>query len=148
MRDAIKVLRTKGAVLEDVWPYVPGDLKSDPPEVIKTAMHYKISESYQVTSLEEVKSGLQKYGPVVGGISIFAASLNSKDVVKTGIIPDPGPGEQAMGATAICIVGYDDDQERIKFKNSWGEGWGDKGYGYVSYRYIEKFLTDAWVFTI
>jgi C1A family cysteine protease len=60
----------------------------------------------------------------------------------------PSPGEQAMGATAICIVGYDDDKKLIKFKNSWGTKWGDKGYGYLSYNYVDKFLTDAWIFII
>lgn len=148
VRDAIKVLRMKGAVSEELWPYKPGDLQSEPPEKIKTARHYRITDSFQVSSLEEVKTALQKYGPVVGGISIFKESLNNKDIVKTGIIPDPSPGEQVIGAQAICIVGYDDDKKRIKFKNSWGVKWGDKGYGYISYSYVEKFLTDAWVFTI
>ena len=30
----------------------------------------------------------------------------------------PSPGEQAMGATAICIVGYDDDKKLITFSDS------------------------------
>lgn len=148
VRDAIKVLRTKGAVSEESWPYKPGDLQSKPPEKIKTARHYRITESFQVSSLEEVKTALQKYGPVVGGISIFSASLNNKDIAKTGIIPDPSPDDQVVGAQAICIVGYNDDKKLIKFKNSWGDKWGDKGYGYISYNYVEKFLVDAWVFTI
>jgi len=127
VRDAIKVLRTKGAVSEESWPYKSGDLQSEPPKGIKTATRYRITDSYQVNSLEEVKTALQKYGPVVGGISIFAASLNNKDVAKTGIILDPSPSDKAMGATAICIVGYDDAKKLIKFKNSWGTKWGDNG---------------------
>jgi C1A family cysteine protease len=148
VRDAIKVLQTKGAVSEESWPYKPGDLQSEPPEGIKTATRYRIADSYQVNSLNEVKTALQKYGPVVGGISIFWASLNIKDVAKTGIIPDPSLDEPVTAAIAICIVGYDDDKKLIKFKNSWGAKWGDNGYGYISYTYVEKFLTDAWVFTI
>jgi len=144
VRDAIKVLRTKGAVSEESWPYKQGDLDSDPPEEIKTAKRFKISESYQVNSLEEVKNALQKYGPVVGGITLFKSSFKNN----AGILPDPSPGEQIMGAQAICIVGYDDDKKLIKFMNSWGSDWGDKGFGYISYDYLEKYLTDAWVFTI
>ena len=52
-----------------------------------------------------------------------------------------------MGGQAICIVGYDDDKKMIKFKNSWGPQWGDSGYGYISYSYVEKFLSDGWTFT-
>jgi C1A family cysteine protease len=50
-----------------------------------------------------------------------------------GIIPIPD-GSLARGSHAICVVGYDDNSSWFKFKNSWGEEWGDKGYG-----------SDAWV---
>ena len=43
------------------------------------------------------------------------------------------------------MVGYDDDRHLFKFKNSWGTGWGDNGYGYLSYRYIDELLWSAWV---
>ena len=144
VRDAIKVLRTKGAVSEDSWPYKPGDVKSDPPEQLKTAKRYKISESYQVNGVEEVKRALQRYGPVVGGISVFASAF----AYRSGIMPNPSPDDQLRGLTAICIVGYDDNKKAIKFRNSWGTRWGEEGYGYFSYDYVEKFLTDAWVFTL
>jgi len=144
VRDAIEVLRTKGAVSEDTWPYRPGDVKSDPPEKLKTATRYKISESYQVNGVEEVKRALQRYGPVVGGISVFPSTF----AYRSGVIPAPLPDERPQGATAICIVGYDDDRQAMKFRNSWGTQWGEEGYGYFSYDYVEKFLTDAWVFTL
>jgi C1A family cysteine protease len=101
-----------------------------------------------LNNLQEIKSSLQKYGPVVAGITLYAASMKDKGVHKTGIIPDPSPGDKAIGAQAICIVGYDDDKKLVKFKNSWGPEWGDNGYGYMSYNYVEKFLSDAWTFTI
>jgi hypothetical protein len=43
-----------------------------------------------------------------------------------------------------CAVGYDDNKKLVKFKNSWGKGWGDNGYGYIPYSYINDFLWDAW----
>lgn len=147
IKDAIRVLETRGAVSEDVWPYKAGDLESNPPEAAETAEKYKIVQSFQLTTIEEIKSALQQYGPVVAGISMFDSSLRSIDHQK-GNWPDPAPGDVTIGTIAICIVGYDDDKGLIKFKNSWGMGWGDEGYGFLSYSYVKKFLSDTWIFTL
>jgi C1A family cysteine protease len=48
------------------------------------------------------------------------------------------------GGHAICFVGYDSKKKLIKFKNSWGTNWGDNGYGYLPYNYINDFCWDAW----
>lgn len=147
IKDAIKVLTTRGAVSEGVWPYKAGDLKSKPPEALKTAERYKAAESYKLTGIEEIKSAARQYGPVIAGMTIYESFL-SKDVSETGRIPNPTPGEKIMGGHAICIVGYDDDEKSIKFKNSWGTKWGDEGYGSFSYSYAERYLSDIWTFTL
>jgi C1A family cysteine protease len=36
----------------------------------------------------------------------------------------------------VCIVGYTTDK-RFIVRNSWGTGWGDKGFGYASEAYIK-----------
>lgn len=48
----------------------------------------------------------------------------------------------SRGGHAITIVGYDDAMPTadgngaFKFVNSWGTNWGDKGYGWISYKAI------------
>lgn len=37
------------------------------------------------------------------------------------------------GGHAMLIVGFDDTKKAFKVQNSWGTGWGDKGYIWVSY---------------
>ncbi len=34
---------------------------------------------------------------------------------------------------AVCLAGYRDSDSKWIFKNSWGTGWGDQGYGYIAY---------------
>ena len=34
---------------------------------------------------------------------------------------------------AVTIAGWDDNKQAWLIKNSWGEKWGDKGYGWVKY---------------
>src|SRR5206468_11164307 len=37
------------------------------------------------------------------------------------------------GAHALLVVGYDEPGRYWIVKNSWGTGWGDQGFGKVSY---------------
>ena len=70
----------------------------------------------------------------------------SSETAKTGVIQMPRAKEQVLGGHAIVIVGYDDEQKRVKFVNSWGAGWGDHGFGYLPYDYVTKYMSDAWTF--
>lgn len=40
---------------------------------------------------------------------------------------------------SILLVGYDDSERIIYFQNSYGEEWGNKGFGRISYDYIPYF---------
>ena len=44
----------------------------------------------------------------------------------------------ANGAHAYTIVGYDDSKQKFIIKNSWGDYWGDQGYGYLPYGCIGR----------
>ena len=52
------------------------------------------------------------------------------------------------GGHEVLFVGYEDDPTekgggRFFVRNSWGEEWGDGGYGTVSYAYVECFCNEA-----
>jgi C1A family cysteine protease len=52
------------------------------------------------------------------------------------------------GGHAICVVGYRKDG-RFIVRNSWGTGWGDKGFGYVSPAYIATgFFDESYGITV
>ena len=42
----------------------------------------------------------------------------------------------------MSVVGYTTD--RFIVRNSWGTGWGDKGFGYASLAYAKDAFTEAY----
>ena len=42
--------------------------------------------------------------------------------------------------------GYDDERKVLIMRNSWSEKWGDKGYFYMPYEYVQnkEWVDDIW----
>jgi C1A family cysteine protease len=147
LQSAISALKSTGAVPEEAWPYKAGAFQDEPPDAVEHARHYRIKSSVRVNNIEEIKSALETYGPLVTGITIYQSAFGP-DVAKTGCFPLPAASESAVGGHALCIVGYDDDEKLLKAKNHWGAGWGDGGYAYIPYAYAERFLSDTSALTL
>jgi GNAT superfamily N-acetyltransferase len=62
-----------------------------------------------------------------------------------GAIPEPHVDDRIIGAHAVTLVGYNDRDKRISFVNSWGLGWGDQGFGTISYRHYHARAVESWV---
>lgn len=140
IRVAVKVLQKIGVCREKYWKYSPH--QKDKPEkgAKEDAKKFKIKTYARILDLQELRHTLATKGPCVIGVYVFSSMMETKD----GKIKMPKRGERALGGHAICPVGYDDNKGFIKFKNSWGISWGEKGYGYLPYEYIEKYIIDAW----
>ena len=46
----------------------------------------------------------------------------------------------------MALVGYTAD--RLIVRNSWGTGWGDKGFAYASFAYAQAAFTEAYGVTV
>lgn len=57
---------------------------------------------------------------------------------KNGIIQLPDNPSQMTWLHAVYFTGYDDNKKYFEFVNSWGDTWGDKGFGYLPYEYVTK----------
>jgi hypothetical protein len=62
------------------------------------------------------------------------------DVGEDGIIT---PGGKPLGGHAFAIVGY--DARGFWIQNSWGEDWGNGGFGHITYDDWLEHGTDVWV---
>ena len=75
---------------------------------------------------------------------------NPEAVAKTGIMPMPKAKEKVLGGHAVLAVGYDNSKQAVIVRNSWGNGWADKGYFYMPYAYItnNNLCDDFWTIRI
>jgi len=137
LRDGIKTLAMEGVCIEDRWPYDISRFTELPPDsCYADAAVFKIVEYRRVTSLRDLKASLAAGYPVAFGFTVYD-SFESPEVAHKGIVPMPGQDESVRGGHAVLAVGYDDLQNRIIVRNSWGAVWGMDGYFTMPYAYIE-----------
>ncbi len=140
IRASMQALKKTGICQEKFWPYSPHQ-KDKPKTGAKTnAQKFRIITYGRILNLDELRLSLASKGPCILGINVFEGMLKTK----TGIVPLPDKDEESLGGHAICAAGYDDGKKLIKFKNSWSIKWGNKGFGYLSYEYIQRYMMDAW----
>ncbi len=139
-RVAMKVLARQGVCLEGCWPYRPYQTDSPCPEADRQALPFRIKAYGRLSGLEEIERSLALNGPFLAGVEVFPEWFGDH----RGRIPLPRPGSSSSGGHAVCVVGYSHGERYFKFKNSWSEDWGDRGYGYLPYEYMERYCLDAW----
>ena len=137
IRDGMKSVAQQGVCDEALWPYDVNKFKNKPSDECykKAALHQVTSYHSIPQTLDQMKGCLAEGYPFVFGFSVYE-SFESDQVARTGIMPMPGRNESLLGGHAVIAVGYDDAKQWVIVRNSWGEGWGDKGYFYMPYAYI------------
>jgi C1A family cysteine protease len=87
----------------------------------------------------------------------FTVYSSIEQAAAAGRIPYPSAREKIEGGHAVVALGYDDKmtiqnkaggrpaEGALLIRNSWGSGWGEKGYGWLPYEYVLRGLAeDFW----
>jgi C1A family cysteine protease len=147
IRDGIKTVAKQGACHEQIWPYDITKFRAKPSKAAYTdgTKHTAVQYQRLIQSLTEMKGCLAAGYPFVFGFTVYE-SFESASVAKTGIVPYPSTGEKVLGGHAVLAVGYDDASQRFIVRNSWGSGWGMKGYFTSPYSYLtdNNLADDFW----
>jgi len=88
-----------------------------------------------------VKMSLSNGKPVIIGMNTPASFHNARDVWR----PKESPHIE-HGGHAMVVVGYDDDMYggAFEIQNSWGTGWGNGGYIWITYGDFAGFVNEAY----
>jgi len=142
-RSALKVIQKIGVPIEDAWPYSDDPVNiGEPKKWAHLIARWSIIDSYWRVdpSIESIKRAMVE-GPLLFGMTCFEEMYGT---LVNGAIPYPASKDEAWGYHAVLAVGYDDEKQQICIKNSWSRFWGDDGYGYLPYKYVEDFCWDHW----
>ncbi|MES2308247.1 MAG: C1 family peptidase [Verrucomicrobiota bacterium] len=135
LRDGIKTLQKQGICPEELWPYDIRQFAVKPKAVCyKEALKHQITSYWSIRTLDEAKASLAEGYPFAFGFSVFTG-FETATVARTGVMNYPTSREKMLGGHAVLAVGYDDASKRFLVRNSWGEGWGQKGYFTMPYAY-------------
>lgn len=147
IRDGIKAIRKVGAAAEVLWPYDLDKFDDKPSDIAyRDAADRRFKSYYRVLTLGGVLNALANEYPVIFGFSVYS-SFMSDEVARTGVMSMPKRGDWLEGGHAVMAVGYDKKAQHVIVRNSWGDGWGDKGHFYMPFDYIadRNLSDDLWV---
>jgi C1A family cysteine protease len=138
LRDGIKTLAKQGVCSEKKWPYVVSKFAAKPSVACyKEALQHQITSYHRIVTLDEMRTCLAEGFPFVFGFTVYE-SFESQQVAQSGVLQMPQTGERTLGGHAVLGVGYDDAAKRFIVRNSWGSGWGQKGYFTMPYDYLNN----------
>jgi C1A family cysteine protease len=165
LRSTIGAMVLFGVPPEEYWPYSdsPDNFDKEPPAFCYSfAQNYKTLKYYRhdppsaspESILDRIKTYLGAGHPAMFGFTVYSSIEQASD---TGRIPFPSPLDKIEGGHAVVAVGYDDKMKiknryggeeaegALLIRNSWGQGWGEDGYGWLPYDYLRKGLAeDFW----
>lgn len=153
LRLVCKAMLRFGVPPEKFWPYDAKKWMQDP-----DAFLYSFADSYRSMMyvrldprnasgskvLGIIRSFLVAGFPVAFGFPVPSSITFDQDIPYRPML------DSIRGGQAVIAVGYDDKhigstRGALLVRNSWGKDWGDQGYGWLPYRYVEEQLAgDYW----
>lgn len=140
VRDAIKILQKEGDCLHRQFRWhmsrvglIVKKFKEREDELQKDAEPYKITSYYRLTTDEEIKQAIYKYGAAV--MAYPTRKSNGTDIKPAS--------DKVTGSHAVAVIGWDDAGWIIQ--NSWGKLYGKGGFFHMDYDYDWK---ECWSFEI
>jgi len=162
LRTTMGALALFGAPPERFWPYDVTKFDVEPsPFLYAFGQNFQAIKYFRLDPpgttptdlLARIKTYLAGGWPSMFGFTVYSSISQAGP---TGVIPFPAAGETIRGGHAIVAVGYNDTKVitnrpsglqttgAFLIRNSWGAGWGDRGYGWLPYEYVLRGLAVDW----
>lgn len=121
---ALNYAQSSGIPDEACFPYDSDQSRSCPD---RDKRIIRITSWRTLSSASQAKEWISRKGPLISGLHIYDDFF----FYQGGIYKNAYGGH--VGDHAVCIVGYDDAGGYWICKNSWGTGWGERGWFRIAY---------------
>ncbi|MBI1952064.1 MAG: C1 family peptidase [Acidobacteria bacterium] len=140
IRGAMKGWHRHGVCRDDLWRYVQNEPGTFTKEREKDARRRPLGSYFRVRHLHlnHMQSALREAGVLYASSDVHEGWYDVNP--RTGEIPF---SRKKAGGHAFAIVGY--DESGFWIQNSWGPGWGLKGFCKISYDDWLENSYDCWV---
>lgn len=143
LKAALVIQKKYGSVMESLLPFTGGMAGGNPNTFFANAATRKISSYFSLTvpgtdKLKAFRTWLANNGPILVRLDVDS----TWDGVGTDGKLTTYHRESTRGGHAVALVGYTKDHFIVR--NSWGEGWADKGFAYASNAYALAAFTEGY----
>ena len=165
LSDGFKSVAKSGVCTEQTWAFDPVKVNTKPSDAAFTEAELRkvtryervgnfsimspVDDSY---SIDMIKATLAMGYPVTIAMVVNGTIFNIYGKLDTDgcsykypVSQFPDTSRPSAGGHAMLVVGYND--KGFIIENSWGPGWGDNGYGIITYEVIKADCFDAWTCT-
>ena len=141
LKSALDIARKYGVVLDRLVPFATGKLyPGDAKTLYAIAAQRKILAYFNLgTNLSNWRTWLATKGPILTRLDVDSTW---QDATATKGLLDEYKPRTRQGGHAVAVVGY--GPGRFIVRNSWGTGWGDRGFAHPSLSYAQEAFTEAY----
>jgi hypothetical protein len=145
---AVDVLKNGALSLAD-YPFTDVCKPPASPDLVARAQDFKVRglTRVNISQFDDIKGQLAQSNPVMISFKVSTAFMRFRG---SGTFTEPTPpaDDKNQGGHAMTIVGYDERRQAFRLINSWGKGWGDHGYGWISYDLLQTRVRGAYVLNV
>lgn len=144
-RVALKVMQKEGSCPDEVFPYSMLRDCFNPPKatvaMTGAATPYRIKAYARVWSIIEMKQAL-----AAGHLCAASFWVGDNWTYYNGGVIQKTNMQNLRGLHLVVVCGYSDTLKAFRGLNSWGAGWGDKGFFWISYDTFQggSDFTEGW----
>lgn len=138
-KTVLDAIAENGVCDESLCPYDLDKMQEEPSiQARNAAQAHRVTEAMNVNVCHEhITSAVSEGYPVGISLKLF----ESFGETYKGFVSYPTEDELASGETgyhAMVVVGYSERDKVYIVRNSWGESFGDNGYCYIPFSYVDN----------